>query len=71
MKAASQFDLHLQAQANILMREDRTRPFLTLYSFARRPSESRSYSFAIRTAEGKISKEYRQARSEIALTTAD
>jgi tRNA1(Val) A37 N6-methylase TrmN6 len=67
LAAAARSGLHLRARADLFMREDREKPFLTVYGFGRSPGDRTSWSFAIRTARGEVTAEYRAARAELGL----
>ena len=71
LQAAEKAQLKLQSQLNVLMREDRDRPFLSVYCFGKSLAEPSFDSFAIRTATGKITEQYREARAQIGLNTVD
>ncbi len=71
LKAALSVNLYLQHRVDVLMRTDKDRPFLSVYSFQRTPETVTASGFAIRNAAGKITQDYRRARSEIGLSTAD
>ena len=70
LRAATEVGLHLQQRADVLMREDREKPFLSVYQFGREPSRVQTMGFAIRDEQGAITPEYRAIRSEIGLSTS-
>jgi len=71
LKAAKQAELYLHSQLNVLMREDRDRPFLSVYCFRRAKAVPTYDGFAIRTASGRITERYKSARAEIGLNTVE
>ena len=71
LKAAEQAELYLQNQLNVLMREDRDRPFLSVYCFRKTKAVPSYDGFAIRTAAGRITERYKSARAEIGLNTVE
>ena len=71
LKVADQTNLELQSQLNVLMREDRDRPFLSVYCFGKTKATPTYDGFAIRTASGKITERYKNARAQIDLTTVE
>ncbi len=71
LQAAAAVDLQLQRQTDVRMRVDRDEPFLSVYAFGREPTTVQRAHFAIRDATGTITPEYRSARAELGLSTAD
>jgi tRNA1Val (adenine37-N6)-methyltransferase len=67
LAAAARSALHLRARADLFMREDRGKPFLTVYGLGRTAAPPASWSFAIRTAAGEVTEAYRAARAELGL----
>lgn len=68
--AADEAGLHLRGRCDVLMREDRPRPFLSVYRFAHEPGDVDVHPpFAIRTASGSVSAEYAHARAILGLAT--
>lgn len=65
--AAAASALHLRARADVRMRADREKPFLTVYGLGRRAAALASWSMAIRTAGGEVTAAYRAARAELGL----
>lgn len=63
LDAARSAGLHLTARADLLMRVDRTQPFLSFYEFRRAESPVETWSFAIRGTDGEITPEYAKARA--------
>jgi len=71
LSAASSVGLHLNQRVDVLMREDRNQPFLTVYLFSRTPGDVKTLGFAIRDADGAITREYRSVRTELGLPTTN
>lgn len=70
LTAAEDSGLHLRRRADVSMRSDRERPFLSVYVFGRAPARVHTVSFAIRDGEGRITSAYREIRGEMGLPTS-
>ena len=70
LQAAEAVNLKLQQRVDVKMRVGNDQPFLSLYEFARTPSELQVQSFAVRDEEGAITPEYRAIRTELGLSTS-
>lgn len=67
LAGATAAGLSVVAKAELSMRADRAKPFLTVWGFAREPATTRSWAFAIRDAAGEVTAEYREARALLGL----
>jgi tRNA1Val (adenine37-N6)-methyltransferase len=70
LQAAGAVSLELQQRVDVKMRVDNDQPFLSVYEFARTPTELQVQSFAVRDEEGAITPEYRAIRTELGLSTS-
>lgn len=71
MNAARASNLHLRHRADIQMRTDRPKPFLSLYAFGFESTDTKKIRFAIRDEQGNITPEYRAARTQLGLRTSN
>ncbi len=69
MAAAKDSGLHLRQRADVSMRSDRERPFLSVYVFGRAAAGVHAMSFAIRDGHGQVTTDYLAIRGEMGLTT--
>jgi len=70
MKAAQSAKLTLRQRVDVQMHTDRTEPFLSVYAFGFRGTDGANMRFAIRDEEGRITPEYRSARTKLGLPTS-
>lgn len=69
--AGAEAGLHLRARCDVLMREDRLRPFLSVYRFMHEPGDIDAHPrFAIREASGAVTEQYARARALLGLRTS-
>ena len=67
LRAAGESGLHLRARVDVLMRADRSSPFLTVYEFRREAGQVVRESFAVRGRDGLWTEAYRGARHRLGL----
>ncbi len=64
--SAADHDLHLTGQADFFARADNPDPFLSVFEFSRRSTESpHHFRCAVRNAEGEVTPEYQRVRVEL------